>query len=76
MKVDKAFISGVTPNLIIEYINIGRVVELDPAPEVKNAIINSSTDKVEANKQPANTPGNIKGKVILKKVVIFLAPKS
>ena len=40
MKVDKAFISGVTPNLIIEYINIGRVVELEPAPEVKNAIMN------------------------------------
>ena len=52
MKVDKAFISGVTPNLIIEYINIGRVVELEPAPEVKNAIMNSSTDNVKASRQP------------------------
>ena len=65
MKVDKAFISGVTPNLIIEYINIGRVVELEPAPEVKNAIMNSATDNVKASRQPAKTPGNINGNVIL-----------
>lgn len=76
MKVDNALISGVTPNLIIEYINIGRVVDEDPAPEVKKAMMNSSKDSVKDNKEPAITPGNIIGKVILINVITCLPPKS
>ena len=76
MKVDSALISGVTPNLIIEYINIGKVVEDEPAPDVKNAIINSSKDRVKDNKEPAITPGKIVGRVILTNVIICFPPKS
>ena len=76
MNADKALISGVTPNRIIEYINIGKVVEDDPAPAVKNAMINSSKDSVNDNKQPAITPGVIIGKIILTKVIVYFPPRS
>ena len=55
---------------------MGKVVELEPAPAVKKAIINSSTDNVNASNDPAKTPGNIIGNVILMKVTIFFPPKS
>ena len=60
--VEMAFISGVTPNLIIEYTFKGNVV--DPTPEVKKAIIKSSQEIVNAKSAPAITPGIIKGRVI------------
>ena len=46
-----AFTSGVTENLIIEYILTGNVTV--SGPDVKNVITKSSNDKVKANNPPA-----------------------
>ena len=44
--------------------------------EEKWKIINSSKDRVKANKEPAITPGKIIGRVILINVITCLPPKS
>ena len=72
--VDTAFISGVTPIFIIEYIARGKVLELVPA--VKNVITKSSIDSVNAINPPAITPGKIVGSKIKKNVLKLLAPRS
>ena len=52
------------------------MVEDEPAPDVKNAMMNSSKDKVKESKEPAITPGRIIGKVILINVIMCFPPKS
>ena len=52
------------------------MVDDEPAPDVKNAIINSSKDRVKDNKEPAITPGRIIGRVILTNVINVFPPKS
>ena len=70
----KAFNSGVTPNLTLEKTKIGRVVA--PGPAMKLAITTSSREIAKASSQPAIIDGKIMGRVILKKTVEGLAPRS
>lgn len=72
--VDTAFTSGVTPIFNIEYIAKGKVFE--PGPAVKNVIIKSSIDKVNAINPPATIPGKIVGNKTNQNVLNGLAPKS
>ena len=62
-KVDRALISGLSPNRTLEKTTIGSVFA--PGPVVKLATTRSSKDKVNANNQPAIIEGKITGKVIL-----------
>tara|TARA_R110002111_G_scaffold110413_2_gene169972 strand:- start:33 stop:431 length:399 start_codon:yes stop_codon:yes gene_type:complete len=59
--VDKAFISGDTPNLTALQILIGSVV--DEGPVVKDAITKSSKESVKASNHPEITAGAMIGKV-------------
>ena len=47
-----------------------------PAPFVKCVIIKSSSDIVNASKNPDITPGNISGNTTLKNAMIGVAPRS
>jgi len=69
--VASALISGVTPKRIMAKICIGKVMLSRPAPAVKNAMMNSSTDRVKANSAPATTAGIITGKTTRHKVTII-----
>jgi hypothetical protein len=60
--VETAFISGVIPNLTIEYILTGKVTLF--GPDVKNVTTKSSSDNVNANKKEAIIAGLRKGKTI------------
>ncbi|MNH10645.1 hypothetical protein D3C81_2003510 [compost metagenome] len=55
---------------------MGNVVEAWPEPELKKAMMNSSTDRVNESKPPASTPGKITGSSTRRKVVNQLAPRS
>lgn len=72
--VQRAFISGDSPNLSIENIFIGRVVLA--GPDTKKFIITSSKDNIKAIMAPAAMPGNIFGSTIVKNTFSLLAPKS
>ena len=61
-RVDTALISGVIPNLTIEYIFTGNVTLL--GPDVKKVTTKSSKESVNANKNDAMIAGLIKGKMI------------
>ena len=73
-KTDRAFTTGETPNLIIEYILSGRVEE--PGPETKKVITKSSKDNVNAIKNADIIAGNNIGIITFVKVCLFVAPKS
>ena len=60
--VDKAFISGLNPNLTLEKTTIGRVFA--PGPLVKLATTKSSKERVKANNHPEIIEGKIIGNVI------------
>ena len=74
--VESAFISGVTPKRIIEKICMGSVVDARPAPDVKKAMMNSSTDNVKASNDPATTAGIRTGMTIRLSVTRIGAPRS
>ena len=57
--VASAFISGLKPNLILEKIKIGNVV--DPGPVTKLAITKSSSDRQNAKSHPDRSPGAVDG---------------
>ena len=59
--MDRALISGVTPNLTMEKTLRGKVTLEGPA--TKKLIITSSSDNVKASSAPAITPGIIIGSV-------------
>tara|TARA_A100001015_G_scaffold317492_1_gene434605 strand:- start:300 stop:518 length:219 start_codon:yes stop_codon:yes gene_type:complete len=60
--VETAFISGVIPNLTIEYIFTGNVTLF--GPEVKKVTTKSSSDNVNANKKDAIIAGFRNGIII------------
>lgn len=72
--VDIAFITGEMPNLTMENICNGNVVE--PGPATKKVMTKSSIDKVNAIKNAATTPGKAIGIMTFLKVVNLAAPKS
>jgi hypothetical protein len=72
--VDKALISGLTPNLTMENTCKGKVFVLGPV--TKKLVITSSIESVNERSAPATTPGIINGSVIYIKVFIGLAPRS
>ena len=72
--VETAFISGVIPNLTIEYILTGKVTLF--GPDVKNVTTKSSSDNVNASKKEAIIAGLRKGKTISLITWKLLAPKS
>ena len=72
--VAKALISGDTPNLTFEKINMGNVVA--PGPETKLAITRSSNDKVKDKSHPEIIAGKMIGKVISHKTLTGFAPRS
>ncbi len=73
-RVDTALISGVIPNLTIEYIFTGNVTLL--GPDVKKVTTKSSKESVNANKKDAIIAGLIKGKMINLIICILFAPRS
>ena len=72
--VASAFISGLRPNLILEKIKIGNVV--DPGPVTKLAITKSSSDRQNAKSHPEKRPGARRGRVIALITLKGFAPKS
>lgn len=72
--VDIAFITGDMPNLTIENICNGSVVE--PGPATKNVITKSSMDSVNAIKNAATIPGKATGIITFLNVVNLAAPRS
>lgn len=61
--VDIAFISGVKPNLMDEYISMGKVVVPVGIRKYDNTKLSKET--IKAMKPPANIAGDIIGKIIL-----------
>ena len=72
--VETAFISGVIPNLTIEYIFTGNVTLF--GTEVKKVTTKSSSDNVNANKKDAIIAGFRNGIIINFIIWKFVAPKS
>ena len=72
--VAKALISGDTPNLTLEKINMGNVVA--PGPETKLEITKSSRESVKASSQPEIIAGKIIGRVISQITLAGVAPRS
>ena len=72
--VAKALISGDTPNLTLEKINMGNVVA--PGPETKLEITKSSRESVNASSQPEIIAGKIIGSVISQMTLAGFAPRS
>lgn len=75
-RVASALISGVTPKRIMAKICIGRVMEERPAPAVKKAMTNSSTERVNASSAPAMIAGISTGITTRRRVVKVGAPRS
>lgn len=72
--VESALTIGEDPERITEKINIGNVCAV--APEQKNERIKSSREIINTSNEAAKSAGERRGKVILKKVCIAVAPKS
>lgn len=72
--VEIALITGDIPNLTIENICNGSVVE--PGPATKKVMTKSSIDNVNAMKNAATTPGKAMGIITFLKVVNLAAPRS
>ena len=72
--VATALTTGVSPNRIREYTLIGNVADVGLV--VKNAMMNSSNDNVNATSAPDRMPGRISGNVTRKNVAVLLAPRS
>lgn len=72
--VDIAFITGEIPNLTMENICSGSVVE--PGPATKKVITKSSIDKVKAMKNAAIMPGIATGIITFFNAINFVAPRS
>ena len=72
--VAKALISGDTPNLTFEKINMGKVVA--PGPETKLEMTKSSSERVKASNQPEIIAGRIIGKVMSHITLAGFAPRS
>ena len=64
MTVDNAYNVGLIPTLTWLYISVDRV--LMPTPLVKWVMTKSSTDMVNASRNPERTPGIISGSTTLK----------
>ena len=73
-RTDRAFTTGETPSLIIEYILSGRVEE--PGPETKKVITKSSKDNVKAIKNADTIAGKKIGIITFVKVCLFVEHKS
>ena len=71
--VDIAFISGVKPNLMDEYISMGKVEVPVGIKKYDNTKL--SKEIIKAKNPPANIAGNIMGSVTIMKVVHSLAPR-
>ena len=73
-RTDKAFITGETPNRIIEYTYRGNVVE--PGPDTKKVITKSSKDMVTAIIKPERIPGKMLGIITFVMLCRYVAPNS
>jgi len=72
--VEIALITGEMPNLTIENICNGNVVELGPA--TKNVMTKSSIERVNAMKNAATIPGSAIGIITFQSAIDLVAPKS
>ena len=72
--VAKALMSGDTPNLTFEKINMGKVVA--PGPETKLDMTRSSRESVNARSHPEIIAGKIIGSVISQITLTGFAPRS